>query len=838
MKKILIFFIAILFLSLSPIKSYAQTISMPPSQNLPLNTSSDVPKNFHSYTQVVILELMSAVSCQLSGINPLDPQGKCLGAEGKDGKIGFVENGGALGFMERGIAATYDLPVSSSQYIAYVTSNFGITKTANAAFGTGEGFKGLVPFIGIWSAFRNLMYLFFVLVFVLIGLGIMFRIKIDPRSVMTMQNVIPKIIIALILITFSYAIVGFMVDVMRVSTYFVYGVMSSIPNTDVAHLKPSDIQGSNPFTAANKLADDRGGISGISSSVTGVIVGSVKDAIGLGPGGDQGLAGLPSVPTIGGIVKGIINHIPGMGLITSFLSKIPFIGGFVDLLKDVGEGTVESVTNHSFANYLIHLVSFGAGLFYGFQAAQIPTPEGTVGGGGSIAGFGISGTTGFGPGFLVDLPMMAIVGTTVTTFTEVLLRELLPNLIVYFIILIALFTAMFRVWFQLIKAYIFLFLYLVFAPFFIAFGIIPGIETGPGSWIRNIAANLAVFPATYLMLLLGKVLIDSVGKSNGNVFVPPLIGDFSSSMAGFSAILGMGILLLTPEVVNIVRNALKAGDNKFGSAIGRSIGIGTGLAGKPISTIRHDLFGKDMMGAPKKGTEFMQRKFGPLGRIFSGGGIVPHGPSTKPPSGLSLKQRTLGRLTPGGRQAIAQQKSTNANFANLRSQTQRIKQSHDYKTNPGAYEPARDEHGEVIIGPDGEEFLTKKAPPSPGADAGTNPGVATGTPVKNEGDQVQDLAPDQAQAENKPIERAEGVPEISEQELFDAVAAAARGGAMEGARGALLAEAIRLAREDNITYDANKLSVMQPYINRAHANLNQTLEGNKEQGNNNEENTG
>jgi hypothetical protein len=117
---------------------------------IPLNTEENVPQDMSTYSQVVIIQLLGAASCQLSGINPVDPQGRCLGPKGNDGKIGFVESGGALGFVGRGIAATYDFPASGGQYLAYMGNNFGLTKTANAAFGTGEGFRGLSPFIPIW----------------------------------------------------------------------------------------------------------------------------------------------------------------------------------------------------------------------------------------------------------------------------------------------------------------------------------------------------------------------------------------------------------------------------------------------------------------------------------------------------------------------------------------------------------------------------------------------------------------------------------------------------------------------------------------------------------------
>src|SRR3990167_9952252 len=98
-----------------------------------LNTNSDVPKNLHSFAQIVLLESMSAMACQLSGYDPLSPNHKCLGVDPQTGKIGFVEDGGGMiGVMGMLIDATFVPPASSTQYIAYLKNNFGITKSAYA----------------------------------------------------------------------------------------------------------------------------------------------------------------------------------------------------------------------------------------------------------------------------------------------------------------------------------------------------------------------------------------------------------------------------------------------------------------------------------------------------------------------------------------------------------------------------------------------------------------------------------------------------------------------------------------------------------------------------------
>ncbi|MEK7550994.1 MAG: hypothetical protein AAB532_00110, partial [Patescibacteria group bacterium] len=91
----------------------------------------------------------------------------------------------------------------------------------------GVGFDSINPLIGVWGVFRDISYFLFIFVFILIGIAIMLRAKIDPRTVMTIQNQIPKLIIGIIMVTFSFAVAGLLIDLMWVSTYVVIRVMSN-----------------------------------------------------------------------------------------------------------------------------------------------------------------------------------------------------------------------------------------------------------------------------------------------------------------------------------------------------------------------------------------------------------------------------------------------------------------------------------------------------------------------------------------------------------------------------------------------------------------------------------
>src|SRR3989344_5398845 len=251
----------------------------------PPNTNSNVPNNLHNWTQSVMIEVMLALTCQLVGIDPTQPNRQCLGIDQKTGKIGFLPTGdaekmqigGAIGGMSNMISMLYAPPIHTSDYFQNLAQNFGIVKNANAQV-TGTGFKGLEPLQKLWEAFRNIVYLLFVIVFVVIGLAIMLRIKIDPRTVMTIQNQIPKIIIGIILVTFSFAIGGFLIDLMWVTIYLVFGIISGVSPeiaSSVNSLNPALHLGDSPFGVLG------GNINGIASSVSFSIRDLLLDLLGL-----------------------------------------------------------------------------------------------------------------------------------------------------------------------------------------------------------------------------------------------------------------------------------------------------------------------------------------------------------------------------------------------------------------------------------------------------------------------------------------------------------------------------------------------------------------------------
>lgn len=215
---------------------------------------------------------------------------------------------GVIGTTGNMIAGMYYNPLASGVvYTADVLQRFNPVQPVYAQVGT--GFSSLSPLLSVWKAFRNFAYVFFAIVFVFIGLAIMFRMKMDPRTVLTIQSAIPRIVVALLLVTFSYAIVGFLIDLM-------YVLMALL----ILIFQP--IVGDSGVTAlqARFLT---GGFWTALSSIAGVV----------GAGGGGVVAGIGAVAGLVG--GGLLAALSGLAITAPLVASVPaivFAGGVPALL--------------------------------------------------------------------------------------------------------------------------------------------------------------------------------------------------------------------------------------------------------------------------------------------------------------------------------------------------------------------------------------------------------------------------------------------------------------------------------------------------------------------------
>lgn len=110
-------------------------------------------------------------------------------------------------------------PASGLAYMGSIYDNLNIVKPALAQ--EGIGYQVLQPILPLWRAMRNLAYMAFIIVFIVIGLSIMFRVRLSPQTTISIQSALPGIIVALLFVTFSYAIAGLLIDLSYVLFYVI-----------------------------------------------------------------------------------------------------------------------------------------------------------------------------------------------------------------------------------------------------------------------------------------------------------------------------------------------------------------------------------------------------------------------------------------------------------------------------------------------------------------------------------------------------------------------------------------------------------------------------------------
>lgn len=532
---------------LRPVAAQAPANTTTPATQTPAlqqNFAPGTPATISTVSQGAMIGLLSSATCILAGIDPLQPEGKCIGVDPKSGALGYVEgNGGVAGTMGRLIGSTMNIPISSGQYGQYMAANFGGVNHAYAQT-NGLGFDRLSPLIGVWARFRDIAYLIFVLAFTIIGFAIILRVKIDARTVMSIQNQIPKIIIALVLVTFSYAIAGFLIDLMYVCMYVIILTFTNITPTS---FNPD----ANVFGVVNKAFNP--GFPVIPNAIPDV-----------GP-----IDGNNFLP-----LEGVAGQIYNSGIM-GIAGKISWTlaGVFTSLATDFIDSTVGSLMQGLFSPFGVLDLGCNALSFIGGYIPSIPV----------LSGIPVVGGL-FG-------------GDPSCNYAETFFRytiQAIFSALIFIVVMVAIIFNLFRVWFTLIKSFMYVLVDTMIAPLWIAAGIFPGSKLGFIPWVRHLSGHLSVFPTAFGVILLGKTMMDGIA-TGGTFFSPPLVGDAFGGNSAVAAFVGFGFILSIPTILDRVRTAV--GAYSFGlKDIQAGFGAGQGV-GKTAGNVAFGQYGHYTRGA-------------------------------------------------------------------------------------------------------------------------------------------------------------------------------------------------------------------------------------------------
>lgn len=298
---------------------------------------------------------------------------------------------GLLGTSTKMATAFYQPQASGVEYIAQVKNNFlgKPTYAQGVAFKSGESLQPLLP---LWKILRNVIYALASVIFIVIGIMIMLRVKISPQAVITLQNSIPKLVTSLVLVTFSYAIAGLIIDL----SYWIQGMVlmiffsakgigldsSLFTGAKWANLIPVDLIGTNSFYNFKNLANADfvtlsmlanatvpggsmlalGGLVG--QVVLGSIIGGLGGLFGSGVGGALNWGG-GAIGWLVGAVGGVVLMIVLFIIIAIWLIKLFFglLTAYVTIIIQIitapimiGIGAFPN-SKAGFSSWLINLIS-------------------------------------------------------------------------------------------------------------------------------------------------------------------------------------------------------------------------------------------------------------------------------------------------------------------------------------------------------------------------------------------------------------------------------------------------------------------------------------------------
>ena len=422
------------------------------------------------------------------------------------------------------MALPYQYPPASSSYWAVDTlQKAGFVPKSYAA--EGIGFSSIKPLMNIWVIFRNVAYLIIVLVLVSIGFMIMFRMKLNPQTVISVENSLPKIVVALLLITFSFAIAGFLIDIMYLLILFSISILSS----------------GDTFYSTTKVQNEF-----------------------LNSG-------------IGTLWNYILPPITGLN---NPLARIMYLGEALATVIPV------------WINRVIQIVS-GVAIPVLFGGSIISKAQST-----GVTSF-LNGINIIGTG-VGNVPQL-IIGTILTMIIYGLLGAIAVDgvgIILGIIVILTLTALLFRIVFMLFRAYLQILLSIIFAPIILLFEAVPGKSTF-SYWLKGLIGELITFPVVIVMLLVGKVMMNTLSYP-GDYWKAPFIGSLNST--GFGVMLGAGFIFIIPDIVKFVKESLGVKPMPFNIGVGTFLGgagtVGGGAMGilQTFSTLSLGLTGVKTIG--------------------------------------------------------------------------------------------------------------------------------------------------------------------------------------------------------------------------------------------------
>lgn len=528
--RIMIFVLFMILASIFMIHpAYAQTST---SSAIPL--PSYVSPTSPIYTDLLVNNLFHSFSCIAIGQSVIGQP--CLtyqmtkNAQGMIQRVPMLAQVNTTGGTLSAVTSVIDLmyanpPIRTADYLASVGQGLGIVKEAHAQV-TGSGAQVLNPILNLWQVSRNISYVLMIIIFLVIGLMVMFRNKINPQTVITAQAALPGLVIGLIMITFSYFFASLITDTAFIGTNLIGAYFSAA-------------QGGGPSNLTEDLKEKN------VLSIMSTFIGSA------------------GIPDLNPAVSSIITQLgPGPGTIIS---------------------AVASFLSYTYAYQFGDLPATGiAGGYCGISSAiGILNPVSEVTGNAAVV-------SGVFPSCVKDATLVAktvIAGGA--AFLAATSPASVISMALYVILIAVLLYTMFKLLLRLVSCFLTIIFLTVTAPFHFLFASLPGRQGLATGWMLDMLGNILAFPAIIAVFYFVNYLLGSHIQGIGTTTPPfPVTGDplnlsgdgalplFGNLNIGFiRMMMAVGALMATPSIPDIISKAIGR-VSQAGQMIGQELGGG------------------------------------------------------------------------------------------------------------------------------------------------------------------------------------------------------------------------------------------------------------------------
>ncbi|HNZ70579.1 MAG TPA: hypothetical protein PKJ86_01035 [Candidatus Dojkabacteria bacterium] len=219
--KYVLTFGGVFFMFFFSFNTYAQTSSSTESQFLDTTATWDAEvKKCKVLTASDGLNIECAtrntlVSALTTVINETAPEMTVSGQKMlADESIPNSAKTGLLSMVDNAIGASFSAQ-PNIDVVAYMQSEWvpGYTDNTSVYAGNGYDFLKGHGITGLYRTFQTISYILFVIILIISGFMIMFRQKIGGQTAITIMNTLPNVILGLVLVTFSFSIVGILLNV-------------------------------------------------------------------------------------------------------------------------------------------------------------------------------------------------------------------------------------------------------------------------------------------------------------------------------------------------------------------------------------------------------------------------------------------------------------------------------------------------------------------------------------------------------------------------------------------------------------------------------------------------